>query len=95
MNRFLVAALALAGTIAFVGPSLAAERTVTLAVRNMYCSACPYIVKQSLARVGGVKSVNVSFADKTATVTYDDAKVKLAALITATGNAGYPSAPKP
>ncbi len=40
----------------------AAEKTATLAVENMYCAACPYIVKQSLAAVPGVKDVKVSYA---------------------------------
>jgi periplasmic mercuric ion binding protein len=69
----------------------AAERTVTLAVDNMYCDACPYIVKQSLARVAGVTSVAVSFEQKTATVTYDDQKTTPEALTSATKQAGYPS----
>jgi len=69
----------------------AAERIVTLAVDNMYCDACPYIVKQSLAKVPGVESVAVSFEQKTATVTYNDQKTTLAALTSATAQAGYPS----
>ena len=72
----------------------AAEKTVTLAVENMTCTACPHIVKGSLAAVPGVSAVVVSFEDKTATVTYDDAKAEIPALIRATTNAGYPSAPK-
>jgi len=73
------------------GAALAAERTVTLAVDNMYCDACPYIVQQSLARVDGVSQAAVSFEKKTATVTFDDAKTTLAALTAATTKAGYPS----
>ena len=69
----------------------AAERTVTLAVENMYCDACPYIVKQSLAKIPGVEKVVVSFEQKTATVTYDDQKTALDALTSATTQAGYPS----
>jgi len=67
---------------------------VTLAVENMTCAACPHIVKGSLAAVAGVSHVVVSFADKTATVTYDDAKAAIPALVRATTDAGYPSAPK-
>lgn len=74
--------------------ALAAERTVTLAVENMTCVACPHIVKGSLAAVPGVSSVAISFAEKTATVTYDDARTTIPALVSATTNAGYPSAPK-
>jgi len=38
--------------------------------------------------------VIVSYKDKTAVVTYDDAATEVKALIAATTNAGYPSAPK-
>ena len=74
--------------------ALAAERTVTLAVKNMFCAACLYTVKASLQRVAGVSKVVVSSKDKTAVVTYDDAKTNVEALTAATTNAGYPSVPK-
>jgi periplasmic mercuric ion binding protein len=74
--------------------SFAAEKTVTLAVENMTCSACPHIVKGSLAAVPGVNQALISFKDKTATVTYDDAKAAIPLLVRATTDAGYPSAPK-
>ena len=74
--------------------SFAAEKTVTLAVENMTCTACPHIVKGSLAAVRGVSHVMISFEDKTATVTYDDAKAAIPVLVRATTDAGYPSAPK-
>ena len=80
------AAMVLAGAAAS-----AAERTVTLAVDNMYCEACPYIVKESLARVPGVQTVVVSSQQKSATVTYDDQKTTIDALTSATTQAGYPS----
>ena len=74
--------------------ALAGEKTVTLAVPGMYCSACPITVKASLDAVPGVAKVAVSLATKTATVTFDDAKTSVSALIAATTNAGYPSTPK-
>jgi mercuric ion binding protein len=74
--------------------AFAADRTVKLAVQNMYCAACPHTVKASLQSVAGVKAVSVSFQDKTAVVTFDDTKANVKALTTATTNAGYPSAPK-
>ncbi len=74
--------------------AVAAEKTITLAVRNMTCAACPGTVKASLQRVPGVTNVVVSAEDKTAVVTYDDSKVAVDALVTATTNAGYPSGPK-
>jgi mercuric ion binding protein len=65
-----------------------------LAVKNMYCAACPHTVKASLQAVPGVKAVTVSFKDKTAVVTYDDTRTDVKALTAATTDAGYPSAPK-
>ena len=74
--------------------ALAGEQTVTLAVQNMYCSACPITVKSALQAVPGVAKVAVSYADKTAVVTFDDGKTGVPALIAATTKAGYPSALK-
>ncbi len=70
---------------------LAGERTVTLALDNLFCVSCPYIVKQTLARIDGVSAVEVSYQEKTAVVTFDDAKTDVAALTTATSDAGFPS----
>lgn len=74
--------------------AFAAEKTVTLAVQNMSCAACPYTVKSSLEAVSGVAKVSVSATDKTAVVTFDDSKADVQALVKATTDAGYPSAPK-
>lgn len=74
--------------------AMAADRTVTLAVNNMDCAACPSIVKGSLEAVPGVAKVAVSYKDKTATVNYDDAKVDVNQLTSATTKAGYPSVPR-
>lgn len=84
-------ALGLGAAILSAGSAMAAEKSVTLAVKNMYCSACPYIVQRSLTGVSGVEKVAVSFEKKTATVTYNDRRTTLAALTEATTSAGYPS----
>lgn len=79
-------------TIAFSGGgAVAAERTIVLAVDNMYCAACPYIVEQSLTKAPGVINVTVSFEKKTASVTYDDQATTPAELMHVTTEAGYPS----
>ncbi len=74
--------------------AFAGEKTVKLAVQNMYCADCPFIVKKSLEAVPGVAKVTVSYKDKTATVTFDDGKADLKVLTAATTNAGYPSVPR-
>ena len=71
-----------------------AEKTITLAVDNMYCAACPITVKGSLEAVPGVVKAVVSYAEKTAVVTFDDEKTTPAALMAATAHAGYPSTVK-
>ncbi|MCI0468374.1 MAG: mercury resistance system periplasmic binding protein MerP [Beijerinckiaceae bacterium] len=92
--RIYVPAAVLASSIAAGGAAVAAEKTVTLAVQHMTCAACPSTVKASLEAVPGVTRVVVSAGDKTAIVTYDDGKAGVDALVSATTNAGYPSAPK-
>lgn len=93
MSRLLACAILGLGTMAS-SAAMAGEQNVTLAVSNMYCAACPHTVKASLEAVSGVSKVVVSYKDKTAIVTYDDAKTDVKALTEATTDAGYPSAPK-
>lgn len=100
MNKMLVAMTRALGVLAFgfgliaSSSAFAAEKTVTLAVQNMHCASCPHTVKASLQAVPGVTNVVVSAEDKTAVVTFDDSKAQVDALVKATTNAGYPSAPK-
>jgi mercuric ion binding protein len=90
----LLACVAMAVSVFASSAAFAAEKTITLAVKNMYCAACPHTVKASLQAVPGVKAVTDSFKDKTAVVTYDDTRTDVKALTAATTDAGYPSAPK-
>lgn len=94
MIRHIAAAAALAVLLSPVAAP-AAEQTVVLNVTNANCELCAPIVKKSLARVPGVKAVQVKqadqMADPVATVTFDDAATNVPALIAATTNAGYPS----
>ena len=90
MKRMLgVAAVAM--TVISESAALADEQTVTLALDNLFCATCPYIVKQTLVRIDGVSAVEVSYREQTAVVTFDDDKTDVAALTTATGDAGFPS----
>jgi mercuric ion binding protein len=84
-------AVMLAGSLLVFTSAFAGEQTVTLQVDGMTCAACPYIVKQTLTDVEGVRSVDVSFADKSAVIIYDDSKTEVAALTDATTAMGFPS----
>src|SRR6266436_134706 len=90
----LLASAAIAVSVLVSSTALAAEKTITLAVKNMYCADCPFIVRKSLEAVPGVSKAVVSYKDKTAVVTYDDTRADVAALTRATTEAGYPSAPR-
>ncbi len=92
MNKYLSALPLIVSMMAAPG-AFAGERTVTFAVDNMYCEACPYIVKSSMAAVPGVAKVAVSLEAKTATVIFDDAKTNPDAIAAASMNSGYPAHP--
>lgn len=92
MKHFVTAVL-LASALAFSTAAMAAERTVTLAVENMTCASCPFIVKKSMKAVSGVSKVAISSEKKTATVTFDDAKTSVDAIAGASADNGYPATP--
>jgi mercuric ion binding protein len=90
MSRIL-SATALSLTLLASGAATAAERTVTLAVDGMSCTSCPYILRTVLQEVPGVARADVSYAEKTAVVTFDDVKTTVADLTQATASVGFPS----
>ncbi len=67
------------------------ERTQTFAINNMTCAACPITVKKAMSGVKGVRSVDVDFGAKTATVAYDPGVTTPEAIAAASTNAGYPA----
>ncbi len=93
MKSTLRLAAALAVVLSTGAPAFAAQQTATLEVQNVSCVSCAPIVRRSLAAVPGVSQVAVSEADEqaTATVTFDDTRTSVAALVQATTNAGFPS----
>ena len=94
MRQILAAAIM---TLAVVssGRAIAAERTATLRIENMYCASCPFIVKQTLASVPGVTNVEISYeqaaAISVAIVDHEDTKADVTALTAATSSVGFPS----
>lgn len=86
LASLIFASAALSSSVAF-----AVEQTVTLSVPGMYCASCPYIVKGAISALKGIKSVDTKLADRTATVTFDDAVTSIGAITAATANVGYES----
>ncbi|MCR9196334.1 MAG: heavy-metal-associated domain-containing protein [Hyphomonas sp.] len=107
MKRPLIALAALAalGAVGLTGVNLlsaaqaentavqlaAQQRTRTFAIENMTCAACPITVRRAMQGVEGVKSVDVDFGAKTATVIFDPAVTSPDAIAQASTNAGYPA----
>jgi len=79
----------------FVGVMLVflglAFRQLYIVPANMTCGTCPIVVKKALERVPGVSATSVDLDKKTATVTFDPAKVSASRLTQATTEAGFPS----
>ncbi len=69
------------------------ERTVVFAIEKMTCAACPLTVRKAMQGVAGVKSVDVDFDAKTATVVFDPALATPEQIAAASTHAGYPAAP--
>lgn len=92
MTRKTILAVLFAAILAMSSiPAIAGEKTVTLDVKGMTCVACPFIVKRSLTSVDGVTDVTVSYKNKKAVVTFDDAKTTTTTLTEATATSGFPS----
>lgn len=68
-------------------------QTRTFTIGKMTCAACPITVKTAMKRVEGVRSVDVDFASKTATVTFDPALTSADKIARAPTDVGYPANP--
>jgi len=69
----------------------ATEASVQFSIENMTCATCPISVRKAMKRVDGVKSVDVDFETKIATVVYDPAVTTPADVAAASTNVGYPA----
>lgn len=71
--------------------AVAVEETVTFTVDNMTCALCPVTVKRAMEGVEGVRSVDIDFEARTATVVFDTGVTSSEAIAAASTNAGYPA----
>ena len=72
-----------------VGTALAADQTTKFKVTGMYCDACQTKIQHALSKTDGVKSATVDLNSGSATVTFDDAKVKPEQIIKIIEKQGY------
>ncbi|MGR8980208.1 MAG: cation transporter [Gammaproteobacteria bacterium] len=66
-------------------------QSVVLSIPGMDCPVCPITIKKSLQKVEGVNTVDVSYENKTAAVSYDSGLTDISRLLKATEEVGYPS----
>jgi mercuric ion binding protein len=74
-----------------VAQTVAAEQTVTFTVENMTCALCPVTVKRAMEGVEGVRTVEIDFDARRATILFDTAATSAEAIAAASANAGYPA----
>lgn len=72
--RKLLSASALA--LFLTGATFAATTTAQFKVTGMVCSACQARIQKALTKTEGVRNAAVDLSSNSATVTFDDAKVK-------------------
>jgi copper chaperone len=68
---------------------IAAEQKATINIEGMTCNGCVMSVTNALQKLDGVKAADVRLKPGDATVTYDDAQVKPAAMMDAIAALGY------
>lgn len=71
--------------------TVATEETVTFVIDNMTCALCPVTVKSAMESVAGVRSVEIDFEARTATVDFDAAATSAEPIAAASTDAGYPA----
>ena len=84
----LALAMLLAATPAVSGE---ADRTVIFAIEKMTCASCPIAVRKAMQRVDGVKSVEVNYDEKLATVVFDASRTTAEAIGQASTDVGFPA----
>lgn len=74
-----------------VAGETADAQQVILTVDGMTCASCIYTVRRALEQVDGVSQADVTFEPPLAVVKYDASRIRMADLIRATTEMGYPS----
>jgi len=76
-------------TVSLASIALPADTTTTFKVTGMYCSACQTKIQHALQKTDGVKDASVNLDKGSATVTYDDAKIKPDQIVKIIEKEGY------
>ncbi|OGJ48155.1 hypothetical protein A2344_02835 [Candidatus Peregrinibacteria bacterium RIFOXYB12_FULL_41_12] len=64
-------------------------KNIQLKIEGMHCASCAKIIEMELSDLKGISKVNVSFADKTAAVSFDEEKLSEKEIAETIKKAGY------
>lgn len=78
---------------AFVRPLEGHEREADLILEGITCAACVWLNERHLAQLRGVLGVQVNYATRRARIRWDDAVIKLSAILGAVVEIGYRAHP--
>jgi len=81
-------------TLLLASLALAAETTTTFKVTGMYCGLCQQKIQHALQKTDGVKNAHVDLDKGSASVTYDNAKVKPDQIVKIIRKEGYKAEPQ-
>lgn len=69
------------------------EREAALIIDGITCAACIWLIEQHVARQPGVLGIEINFASRRARVRWDEARMKLSAVLAAIAAIGYSAHP--
>ncbi len=78
-----------------IGAAHAADQKIVIEVGSIVCGADPHNIKNAILTIAGVKQVDISLPEKTATITFDDQVSNTNAMLVAIAGAGYAGLVKP
>lgn len=70
-------------------PAQADSKSVKLAIEGMTCGSCAASITTALKKIDGVRTVEISFEQKSGTVEFDPAKANEQGIVEAVNNAGF------
>lgn len=77
----------------FVERGAGEGRTASLILEGIHCPACCWLIEQRLAALPGMKQAVVNYASQRATVSWDNAQLRLSAILQAVARLGYGAHP--
>jgi P-type Cu2+ transporter len=69
------------------------EKEAALLLEGLTCGACVWLIEQRLALLEGITGVTINYATRRARIRWDDARIRLSAVLRALADLGYAAQP--